>query len=528
MTTATTGAVRSVTVRVDGRPVPGRGSARLLSARVATRLNQPAQCEVAFATSRAGPAPLTGFPLGGSLWLGLAGGGGGAGAGAGAGADAAGAGEPLFTGEITCVEQETEADGTTTVRLRAYDRLHRLRKRQELRAFESVTAAGLAGQLAGAVGLRVAAESDGPLVERLLQHRHTDLELLLEVCGRAGLYLYADGDELRLVTLAGRGQPVPLDAGRNLWRARVEVNLDQAAGSSAALGWHPQRAEALSASTGEARSGRQVAQRLDAGAVGGDGARTLVDQPGRSDDEMEAIAQAAFDVRVASAVTVDGVAEGNAALKVGGRVAIGGVSEQVAGVYVLTEVVHTVDAAGHLTAFSTSPPPVPAAAAAASVTLGTVTAVDDPDGLGRVRVTLPALGGLDAGWLAVVCPGAGSGRGIVALPDVDDTVLVALPHGEPASGLVVGSLYGTVAPPDAGVDGGRVRRWSLRTAEGQSIIVDNAGRTLRLGNDVGSFVELTPDRLTVHAATDLVVQAPGRALTVRARTVDFEHAPQAE
>ena len=34
----------------------------------------------------------------------------------------------------------------------------------------------------------------------------------------------------------------------------------------------------------------------------------------------------------------------------------------------------------------------------ASVTLGKVTAVDDPDGCGRVRVTLPAHGDLDAGW----------------------------------------------------------------------------------------------------------------------------------
>jgi phage baseplate assembly protein gpV len=378
------------------------------------------------------------------------------------------------------------------------------------------------------VGLGVDASCAGPTVERLLQHRHSDLELLQEVCGRAGLYLTVDGDQLRLVTLDGRGTPVPLDLGRNLWQVRVEVNTDQIAGSSTALGWHPQRAQALSASTGDARSGRRVAQRLDAGAVGGDGERTLVDQPGRSDDELEALAQAAFDVRVASTVTVDGVAEGNAALRAGGRIALGGVAGQVAGVYVLTEVVHTIDAASHLTAFSTRPPPNPVPAAAASATLGTVTAVDDPDNLGRVRVSLPALGDLDAGWLAVVCPGAGQGRGIVALPDVDDTVLVVLPHGEPASGLVLGSLYGAITPPDAGVDGGRVRRWSLLTAQGQSIVVDDAGKKLRMGNDAGSFLELTPQRLTLHAETDLLIEAPGQALTIRARSVDFGHAPDRE
>jgi phage baseplate assembly protein gpV len=320
-----------------------------------------------------------------------------------------------------------------------------------------------------------------------------------------------------------------LDVGHNLWQVRVSANLDRIAGSSAALGWHPQRAEPLSGTTDDARSGREVRQRLDGAVVGADGARTLVDQPGRSDDEIAALAQAAYDVRVASALTVNGIAEGDGALKVGGRVAVGGVTEQVAGVYVLTEVTHTIDAASHLTAFSTEPPPALTPAAGASATLGTVTDVDDPDHVGRVRVTLPALGDLDAGWLAVVCPGAGQGRGIVALPDVDDTVLVLLPHGEPTAGLILGSLYGTIEPPDsAGIDGGRVKRWSLITAEGQSIVVDNGGKKLRLANDVGSFLELTPDRLTLHAATDLVLEAPGRAMTIRAANIDFQHAPGSE
>jgi phage baseplate assembly protein gpV len=228
---------------------------------------------------------------------------------------------------------------------------------------------------------------------------------------------------------------------------------------------------------------------------------------------------------VADAVTLTGTAEGSTDLRVGGRIAVSGVAGAVAGEYVLTGVIHTVDADGYLTAFTTEPPALPAADRAAGATLGRVTEVADPDGLGRVKVSLPALGDLDVGWLAVACPGAGSGRGIVALPDVDDTVLVLLPHGEPTAGVVIGSLYGTITPPDeAGVSDGRVGRWSMTTADGQSIVVDNAGRQLRLANQVGSFVELTPDKLTVHSATDLVIEAPGKAMKVRAASVDFEHA----
>jgi hypothetical protein len=88
--------------------------------------------------------------------------------------------------------------------------------------------------------------------------------------------------------------------------------------------------------------------------------------------------------------------------------------------------------------------------------------------------------------------------------------------------VVLGSLFGTVAPPDgAGVQDGAVRRFSLRTATGQSIVVDDAERRVRVENQAGSYVELAPEVMRLHAATDLVLEAPGRAITVRGKTIDF-------
>ncbi len=177
----------------------------------------------------------------------------------------------------------------------------------------------------------------------------------------------------------------------------------------------------------------------------------------------------------------------------------------------LTEAVHTVDGAGFLTDVHTRPPPLAGRRPGqARVTLGRVTDVDDPQRRGRVRVSLPAWGGVDAGWLGVVCPGAGQGRGIVALPDVGDTVLVALPHGDPAAGLVLGSLYGTVSRPTR-----RHRRrrgpplvaCAPRTASRSSSTT--SAHSLRLADQGGSFVELAPDPVRVHANTDLVLEAPG-------------------
>ena len=81
---------------------------------------------------------------------------------------------------------------------------------------------------------------------------------------------------------------------------------------------------------------------------------------------------------------------------------------------------------------------------------------------------------------------------------------------------------------DAGIADGRARRWSVRTSGGQTIVVDDVARSLRVATDAGSFLEMTTDLTTLHAATDLVLSAPGRAMVVRARSVDFLHADATE
>jgi phage baseplate assembly protein gpV/phage protein D len=492
-------------IRVDGQPLPEDLSRRLASVRVAGRLSQPSQCELAFATWSGAAAEYDRIPLG-----------------AGVSVRMTGDSVPLFDGEVTCVELVHAPDGAAVTRIRAYDKLHRLRKRQQLRVFESMTAQALARELVGDLSLDVDAEESGPDCERIVQDRQNDLELLVEVANRAGLYPIVDGDTLRLVTLNGYGDPVDLVLGESLLEARIEANLDLVGSRVTALGWHPQRAEVIEQGVSNPRSGRRIDLEPSPADIGGGGEFYVVDQPGRSDDELAALAQADLDSRAGRAVTVSGVANGDAALRAGCRVELGSFAPPVRGTYVVCEVVHTVDATGYLSTFSTEPPRVRPKPPGASVTLGRVTAVD---GNGRVRVSLPAHGDLDAGWLAVLCPGAGSGKGLVALPDVDDLVLVLLPHGVPVAGIVLGSLYGTVEPPDsAGVTDGAVKRWSLRTAEGQSIVVDNTDRKIRVENDAGSFVELGPNLMRLHAATDLVVEAPGRAMTIKAKSVDFVYA----
>lgn len=517
-------ATAAVEVTVDGQRLPEHE--RVRAVRVASRLAQPAQCELVLELGHGTHPWPARWRFGAQLAVQVAG----------------DSGE-LFAGEVTSVALAHHPDGTAELRVRAYDLLHRLRKRQQLRVFEDVTVADLLAQLTADLGLDLVVEEAGPRLDRLVQHRQSDFELLHELAVPAGLYPVLRGRELRLVSLAGYGDRVELRLGGSLWDLRVEANLDRVARRVSALGWHSQRAEALTepatAPRGEP-AGHRLSPDPDPRAFGVDGERFLVDLPVRGEEQLAALAQADLDASAQRAVTVSGVADGDARLWAGRRIALAdpigggasgsssssGAGGELAGEHVLGEAVHTVDAAGYQTSFSTAvPPPAPPAEPGGStLTLGRVTGVDDPDRRGRVRVSLPAHGDLDAGWLAVLCPGAGRDRGLVVLPDVGDTVLVGLPRHRPADGIVLGSLYGTIRPPDPGVDGDAVRRWSMRTAAGQTVLVDDAKGRIRLENQGGSFLELGPDRLRLHATTDLVIEAPGRQITVRAREVDFERA----
>jgi phage protein D/phage baseplate assembly protein gpV len=476
----------------------------LATVRVSQRLSAPNQCELSF------HGPVESEPLSPGASLRVV-----------AGEDEA----SLFSGQVTVVEHAFQADRDHETIVRAYDPLHRLRKSHRARALVQTTVTDLAEELVGELGLSVQAADSGPLWENLVQHRQSDLELLVVLAERCGLYATVRDDVLHLITLEGDGDAVTVHLGEELFEARVELSGETSCRSVTAEGWNPLRAEAHQATADSPRSGRDIGAQVSPADVGGGDTILLLDESAPDDDHVEKLAQAELDTRSAAEVTLWGLAEGNPKLFPGALVEVTGLRGELDGRYVLTEATHTIDGQhGFATEFRTAPPeslPRPVSSVAA---LGEVTSVDDPDGHGRVRVSLLAYGDVESDWLGVVVPGAGSERGIVALPDVGDRVLVVFPHEDPAAGIVIGGLYGDGGPPDPGVEGGAVKRFTLQTAGGQKIVLDDQEGVLRLTDETGSSVELSPDQVVLHAATDLKIEAPGKAIVIRAKSVDFEQA----
>jgi len=89
---------------------------------------------------------------------------------------------------------------------------------------------------------------------------------------------------------------------------------------------------------------------------------------------------------------------------------------------------------------------------------------------------------------------------------------------------VLGGLYGPGGPKDPGVAQGGTRRYTLGTAGGHRVRLDDEGRTLRVESSGGSYVEMAPDKVTLHAAGDLEITAPGRKIVISGQAIDFQSA----
>jgi uncharacterized protein involved in type VI secretion and phage assembly len=124
--------------------------------------------------------------------------------------------------------------------------------------------------------------------------------------------------------------------------------------------------------------------------------------------------------------------------------------------------------------------------------------ITDPDGQGRVKITLPW--SPDTGsakyeaWARLATLMGGAKRGSWFIPDVDDEVLVVFEGGDPRRPYVVGGLWnGRDKPPESMDGGGRNYKKVLKSRNGVTVTLDdNDGRE--------QFIAETPggQKITLH------------------------------
>ncbi|MEO1576150.1 MAG: contractile injection system protein, VgrG/Pvc8 family, partial [Pseudomonadota bacterium] len=389
-----------VRVLVDDATIP-RADARALShIRILRRLCQPTYCELALDTTAAASPTDRLFEPGVSLTI----------------LDRADA--VLFSGEVTGLRQHFGGSRVRRLCVTAFDPLHRLRKRQSIRAFPELNAVELAEHLVQDMGIHVDCETPGPVWAGLAQWDQSDLAFLDETARRVGLYFSLEGDRLSLVRSDGHDETLDLELGDSLLDADLSASFEPACRDMSVHAWDPWRANGCTVGHAEAEALPESA--FDPAVFDANAARADANALLQSTRQAEALARAELDRRIAGERRLHAVAVGNAALRPGVGVRLSNTLGRWSGRYMVASVTHVLDReAGFRSIIDSALPAPPPARTGTVTTLGRVLDADDPDGAGRVRVRLPAYADMETRWLSVLTPGAGPGKGLISVPDRD-------------------------------------------------------------------------------------------------------------
>ena len=185
------------------------------------------------------------------------------------------------------------------------------------------------------------------------------------------------------------------------------------------------------------------------------------------------------------------------------------------------------------------------------IVIGLVKDLEDPQNLGRVRVTFPYLDDQLSDWARLVTPMAGKDRGVFFRPEVGDEVLVAFELGDVRRPYVLGALWSTTdtPPPDDGK--AKDNNWrfiksrkghivKLDDTEGKEkieiiasdgkrkIVFDVAGEKIEVTCDTGDIevsapsgdVKVNAKNVEIKASADMKLQADG-TMTIKGATVNI-------
>jgi phage protein D len=413
---------------------------------------------------------------------------------------------PLIEAEITALECDFDELGTRAI-ARGYDHAHRLSRGRRTHSYNDVTDADIVRAVAGRAGIGTGdIAAGGPVHEHVAQLNCTDWEFLLarsretghEVAvldGKVHWRKPADSADapMAAIDLVSR-EARQLVLGTNLLRFRPRVTAAAQVSEVEVRGWDPEKKLAVVGRSAAKTTSATVGLKPAALATTFDAPpHVAVNRPLSTQTEADATAAALAETLASAHAEADGLAYGDPKLLPGAAVAVSGAGNPFDGTYTITAARHVVDDRGYRTEFvvsgraersllglasggatnglhSAGGPPV------YGVVIAQVTDVNDPDELGRVKLTFPWLSDeYESWWARVAQLGAGPQRGAVWLPEVNDEVLVAFEHGDTRRPYVVGQLWNGVDKPNLGdglVDGGSgaVKRRGFVSKQGHRLV----------------------------------------------------------
>lgn len=150
-----------------------------------------------------------------------------------------------------------------------------------------------------------------------------------------------------------------------------------------------------------------------------------------------------------------------------------------------------------------------------------VTQNKDPDNLCRVKVRFPWHDKpTESYWARLATPMAGAGRGFVAIPEVDDEVLIAFEREDMRFPVVLGGLWnGKDKPPRFNGDGKNDKRILQSRKEHYLLFDDGAKGVVELFHQKGRKVTFTDDGITMDdgMGNSVKIDSNAGSMTIEAK-----------
>lgn len=139
------------------------------------------------------------------------------------------------------------------------------------------------------------------------------------------------------------------------------------------------------------------------------------------------------------------------------------------------------------------------------VVIGLITDVDDPEGLGRVRVSFPWLPDDPlSNWARVAAPLASAERGLFFQPEIGDEALVAFELGDVRRPYILGYLWnGSNVPPESDA-----KKRTIHTIAGHRLVFDDTGgsEAIEIEDASGNKITMNADGITIESARDVTIK----------------------
>ncbi|MEN6479566.1 MAG: VgrG-related protein [Anaerolineales bacterium] len=522
--------IRQLYIRVGGVELDAQVMTDLFRVEVDTSLTLPDMCVLYLHDRNARLVDEGPFSLGAELRVGVG--------------DQQGRGDStLFVGEITGLEPDYRRGMVADLLVRAYDRAHRLQRGTHTRTFQNSTDSEIATQIAQEVGLRADVDATATRHKHVFQAGLSDWAFLRERAQAIGYSVSVREQTLhfqRAPTVDG--EATELEWGRELREFRPVLTLSRQVNEVTVRGWSPENKREVVGSATRGAAAPRIGQEGSAASLAreafGEAGALVVATHLTTQEEADRLAQAALDQVEGRFIEAEGVCIGNEAVQAGSTVNITSVGQRFGGRYLVTRAIHLWDTEGdYLTHFRVTGRQGDTLRElitgrerdvhAWPAMVGIVTNNDDPDGQGRVRVRFPWLGDqAEDYWARVASPGAGSERGLLLLPEVNDEVLVCFEQGDIARPLVIGGLWNGQDPlpiaRSALVANGQVNQRVLVTRTGHKLIFSEQNPALvRIETAGGHVVLLDDDQASIKIST-----AHGNQLTLddSAQSIKIESA----